>query len=327
MKKFALSPLLITAILHAAVVIASARQADEVYRIGLLISANNQVASFTAAFREGMRDRGYLEGKNYVLGIFSPGVKSEPLAELVTGLLKLKVDVIVAVGFPAVDAAKKATWTIPIVMRMSVDPVKSGLIASLARPGGNLTGVVSMGVGLTGKRFDLLAETVPGIKRVAVLTTSHDYTTTDWFKELDAASRALRTKLQVVEAQDPVTIDSAFLEMKKMRAEGLIVIPNARYVQYKERIVQHATNNRLPSIFAHSTHVESGGLMSYGANPEAEFRQTATFVDKIIKGRKPLDLPVEQPIKFYFVINLKTAKEIGVTIPQWTLMKADRVIR
>jgi putative ABC transport system substrate-binding protein len=315
------------AVLLALSVAADAQQPAKVYRIGLLISASDVIASFTDAFRQGLRDLGYVEGKNFVLEIRGGGAEPDRLSDLAAELVRLNVDIIVTVGSPALRAATKATRTIPIVMRTGGDPVKSGLVASLARPGGNITGVYAMSVELSGKRLELLAEAVPGIKRIAVLTVSSNFTATNEYKEMDAASRVLGVKLQVLRALDPHSIDSAFLAMTKERAEALVQIPHARYVQHGELILKHVAKNRLPSIYSHSIDVENGGLMSYGVNYATEYRRTAIYADKILKGAKPADLPVEQPMKFELVINLKAAKQIGLTIPPNVLARADKVMK
>ena len=303
------------------------QQPGQVHRIGLLISASNVIALFTDAFRQGMRELGYVEGKNYVLEIRGGGAEPTRIADLAAELVRLNVDIIVTVGSPALHAATKATSTVPIVMRTGGDPVKAGLVASLARPGGNITGVYAMSVELSGKRLELLAEVVPGIKRIAVLTTSSNFQATNEYKEMEAAARVLGVKLQVLKALDPDTIDSAFLAMSRERAEALVQIPHARLVQHRERILKHVAKNRLPSIYSHNVDVEDGGLMSYGVNYAAEYRRTAFYVDKILKGAKPAELPIEQPMKFELVINLKAAKQIGLTIPPNVLARADRVIK
>jgi putative ABC transport system substrate-binding protein len=212
-------------------------------------------------------------------------------------------------------------------MRIGSDPVKAGHVASLARPGGNITGVYAMSVELSGKRLELLAEAVPGIKRIAVLTTRSNFKATNEYKEMEAAALALGVKLQVLRALDPDTIDSAFLAMTQERANALVQIPHARYVQHRERILKHVAKNRLPSIYSNNVDVEKGGLMSYGVNYAAEYRRTAIYADKILKGTKPAELPIEQPMKFELVINLKTAKQIGLTIPPNVLARADKVIK
>jgi putative ABC transport system substrate-binding protein len=306
---------------------ALAQQAVRIHRLGVLISASDVIAPFTDAFRQGLRELGYVEGRNYVLEIRGGGAETARLSDLAAELIHLKVDIIVTAGRPALDAAMKATSTIPIIMRTGGDPVRAGLVASLARPGGNVTGVYAMSVELSGKRLELLAEVIPQIKRIAVLTVSSKFEATDEYREMEAAARALGVRLQVLRAIDPETIDNAFLAMTKERAEALVEIPHARYVQHRERISNHVTKNHLPTIYAHGVDVEKGGLMSYGVNYAAQYRRTAFYADKILKGAKPAELPVEQPMKFEFVINLKTAKQISLTIPPNVLVRADKVIR
>jgi putative ABC transport system substrate-binding protein len=308
---------------------AEAQQPGRVYRIGVLQSSSSEEA-FIEGFRQGLRRLGYVEGKNVVLEARSGDMQPDRIANSVAEFIRLKVDIIVAGGAPAVVAAKKASSTIPIVMRVGTDPVKSGLVASLAHPGGNITGVASINVGLIGKRFDLLTEVVPGAKRIAVLTAHPDqakFMATEEYKEMEAAARAVAAKLQLVSARKPTAIDNVFMTMMKERPQALIVIPSPRYLQHRERILKHATKNRLPAIYPHSLFVEDGGLMSYGADFVDEYRRLAVFVDKILKGAKPADLPVEQPMKFEFVINLKTAKVMGLTVPPNLLVRATRVIR
>ncbi len=310
---------------------AEAQQPKKVPRIGLLISPSAaEMAPFIDAFRQSLRELGYVEGKNIILEIRGGGTEPARIADLAAELVRLKVDIIVAEAGPAVIAAKKANSTIPIVMRVGVDPVRMGVVESLARPGGNITGIASITVGLIGKRFELLAEAVPGIKRIAVLTALSDrarFVATDEYKEIDAAARVLGVKLQDLLARDPDTIDNAFLAMTKERAQALMVIPSPRYFQHRERIIKHAAKNRLPAIYFQRIFVENGGLMSYGADYIDEFRRLAIYVDKILKGAKPAELPVEQPMKFELVINLKAAKQIALTIPPNVLARADRVIR
>lgn len=277
-----------------------------------------------------MRELGYIEGKNLALEVRWGAMNRDRISNLAAELVRLKVDIFVAGGNPAVRAAKEASGVIPIVMRVGSDPVESGLVASLAYPGGNITGIASISVGLIGKRFDLLSEVVPGVKRIAVLSAYSDrarFVATEEYKEMEAAARALGVKLQILNALDPPAIDSAFLAMTKERAGAVAVIPSPRYLQNREHIIKQATKNRLPSIYPHNLFVESGGLMSYGADFADEYRRLAIFVDKILKGAKPADLPVEQPTKFEFVVNLKTAQQIGIAIPPNVLARANRVIR
>jgi putative ABC transport system substrate-binding protein len=304
-----------------------AQQRVRVHRIGLLVSASDVIAPFTDAFRQGLRDLGYVEKKDYILEIRGGGAQADRFFDLAAELVRLNLEVIVTVGSPALKAAAKATSTIPIVMRTGGDPVKAGLVASLARPAGNITGVFARSVELSGKRLELIAEVSPGIRRIASLTASSNFEATNEYKDLEAAARVLGMKLQILWAKDPDTIDSAFAAMTKERVQALLQIPHALYSQHGARILTHATKNRLPSIYSHSVDVESGGLLSYGVNYTAEYRRTAFYVDKILKGAKPADLPVEQPTKFELVINLKTAKQIGLTIPPNALARADRVIR
>jgi putative ABC transport system substrate-binding protein len=270
---------------------------------------------------------GYVEGKNYILEIRGGEAKADRFFDQAAELVGLKVDIIVAVGSPALRAATKATTTTPIVMRTGGDPVRAGLVASLARPGGNITGVFARSVELSGKRLELLAEAVPGIKRIAVLTASRNFEATNEYREIEAAARVLGVKLQILSARDPDTIDSAFLAMTKERVEALVQIPHALYTQHGARMLKHVAKNRLPSIYSHRVDVENGGLMSYGVNYAAEYRRTAIYADKIMRGTKPADLPIEQPKKFELVINLKAAKQIGLTIPPNVLVRADRVIK
>ncbi|HXV83081.1 MAG TPA: ABC transporter substrate-binding protein [Candidatus Binatia bacterium] len=235
---------------------------------------------------------------------------------------------IVAGGSTAVHPVQDATTTIPIVMRYDRDPVRAGIVASLARPGGNITGLASITVDLSGKRFELLAEAVPGVKRMAVLTWSQKVAAGESrvSKDLEAVARALGVKLQVLLALDTATIDKAFLAMKIEHAQALIVMPSSHYLQNREHIIKHAAKNRLPAIYFQQIFVENGGLMSYAPDFADEYRRLAIYVDKILKGAKPGDLPVEQPTKFELVINLKTAKGLGLKIPGHLLMGANRVI-
>ena len=326
---FALS-LLCVALLALGVPV-QAQQPGKVPRIGVLMSSSTaETASFIDAFRQGLRELGYVEGKNIVLEIRGGGAKPNRIADLAAELVGLKVDIIVAGGSFAVRAAKEATSAIPIVMRYGGDPVRAGLVASLAHPGGNITGVASINLGLIGKRFELLLEIAPGAQRIAVLMAQSDrarFMAGNAYKELEAAARTLGVKLQILQARDPAAIDNAFLAMKTEGAQALIVIPEPLYLQHRERIIKHTAKNRLPSIYPHSVYVESGGLFSYGADFIDENRRLAIYVDKILKGAKPADLPVQRPTKFELVINLKTAKQIGLIIPPNVLTRADKVIK
>jgi putative ABC transport system substrate-binding protein len=291
--------------------VAEAQQSTKIFRVGILVSASTAVAApWIDAFRQGLRELGYIEGKNIILEIRGGEARPDRLAHLASELAGLKVDIIVAGGTPALRAAIKATGTIPIVMRASTDPVEGGFVPSLARPGGNITGVTSITVDLSEKRFELLAEAVPGVRRIAVLTTSQRVAAgeSSVYKKLEAVARVLGVKLHVLSARDPETIDKAFVAMTKERAQALLVTPNPRYLQHGERIINHAAAHRLPAIYYQPIFVENGGLMSYATNNADEYRRAAVYVDKILKGAKPADIPVEQPTKFELVINLKTAK-------------------
>jgi putative ABC transport system substrate-binding protein len=319
------------ALLFALSVSAQAQPHAKIPRVGLLITASSApTATFVAAFRQGLRDLGYIEGKNIILEIHGGEAKPERLSALAAELVHLKVDIIVAGGTFAIRAAKQATHTIPIVMRTADDPVERGFVASLARPGGNITGVSSIATKLIGKHLELLVEAVPGVKRVAVLTATKQlkqWMAKDEYKEMETAARAFGVKLQVLAALDPNTVDQAFSAMIKERAQALVVIPSARNVQHAELILKHAAKNRFPAIYHQNSFAENGGLMSYSANIPDQFSRTAVYVDKILKGANPADLPVEQPTKFELVINLKTAKQIGLAIPPNVLARANRIIR
>jgi putative ABC transport system substrate-binding protein len=304
-----------------------AQQPGKVHRIGLLISATDVIAPFTDAFRQGLGDLGYVEKQDYILEIRGGGAQASRFFDLAAELVRSNVEIIVTVGNPALRAAAKATSTIPIVMRTGGDPVKAGYVASLARPAGNITGLFARSVELSGKRLELLAEVIPGIKRVAVLTVSSKFEATSEYKDLEAAARVLGMKLQILPARDPDTIDNAFAAMSRERVQALVQIPHALYSQHAAHILNQAAKSRLPAIYSHAIDVENGGLMSYGVNYAAEYRRTAFYVDKILRGVKPADLPVEQPTKFELVINLKTAKQIGLAIPPNVLARADRVIK
>jgi ABC-type uncharacterized transport system substrate-binding protein len=326
-----LSPLrfALSAVLLALSFPAQAQQTAKEFRIGLLHSASNDLPNFTQAFRQGMRERGYVDGKNYLLEIRAHRRKTNQLSDFAAELVGLKVDIILTVGMPALLAAREATRMIPIVMHTGADPVRREIVASLARPGGNITGVVSIGVGLNAKRLELLAEAVPGAKHIAVLTVS-DGTAAGkgrLYEELDGAARALGVKLQILRARDAVEIDKAFVAMTEGQAKALLLLAHAQYVQYGERIIKNAAMHRIPAIYFHDKHAESGGLMTYGMKYAENFRRMAIYVDKILKGAKPADLPIERARKFELVINLKTAKQIGLTIPPNFLARANKVIR
>jgi putative ABC transport system substrate-binding protein len=307
---------------------AEAQQPRKVPRIAYLSSASAEsVKSLVAAFQQGLQELGYLEGKNilieqrYVAGHF------ERLPELAAELVRLKVDVFVAGGAPAAHAAKNATKSIPIVMAYVADPVGIGLVASLARPGGNITGLSDFNLFVVTKRLELLKEVVPAASRVAVLLNPTNPTNPLQLKEIQAAAPALGVTILSVEVKGPDDIDRAFAVMKKERAGALIVFGDPMFGTHRIRMLELAVKSRLSAIYSSRAFVDAGGLMSYGTDFANLHRRAATYVDKILKESKPADLPVEQPIKFELIINLKAAKQIGLTIPPNVLARADRVIR
>jgi putative ABC transport system substrate-binding protein len=304
-----------------------AQQAARVPRIGF-VSADgdsNRPGSRVELFRQAMRDLGYIEGKNILVEYRDVEGRSDRIPALVTELLQLKVDVLVVRAQPAIRAAKEATKTIPIVMVTTQDPVAAGFINSLARPGGNITGVTTLQRELSGKRLELLKEMLPGISRVAALMNASSIND---FKMYEAPARALNIQLQSLGVRGPnPDLEDAFQAAVKARANALVTISNAALNPHAKRIADLARKNRLPAMGERSDYVEAGGLMSYSSDEAASYRRAATFVDKILKGARPADLPVEQPTEFEMVINLKTAKQIGVTIPPSVLARADRVIK
>jgi len=314
----------------AAPLAAEGQQSGKVPRIGYLEIASAELPiaqAMVEAFRQGLRERGYVEGQTFVIEYRAAAGRIERLPDLVAELTRLKVNVIVASATPAALAAKQATTTIPIVSAVMGDPVGDGLVASLARPGGNVTGLTFLALA---KRLGLLKETVPGVSHVAAL--SHpgvygEHTMRDMLKEAEVAAQTLGVHLQVLETRSPSDFDSAFSAMVTNRAGALIVFPSPMFYGAHGRLVDLAAKYRLPAIYAFKEAVATGGLMSYGTSIPDLSRRAATYVDKILKGAKPADLPVEQPTKFELVINLKTAKALGLTIPQPLLARADEVIQ
>jgi putative ABC transport system substrate-binding protein len=310
--------------------LADAQQPTKIPRIGFLAVRwdPNTPGPWVEAFRHGLRDLGYTEGKNVLVEYRYIEGKLDRIPSLVAELVQLKVDVLVVVALPAIRAAKQATKTIPIVMVATVDPVATGLIDSLARPGGNITGLTRLTRELSGKRLELLKEVVPGISRVGVLWEPDDPAAAIAFKEYDAAARALKIQPQPLEVRGPnPDLEGAFQIATKEHANALITVTSVLLSRYPKQIAELAIKNRLLSMYEVSRYVEAGGLMSYSANDAESYRRAATYVDKILKGTKPADLPVEQPTKFEFVINLKTAKALNLTIPQSVLYRADKVIK
>jgi len=317
------------AALLAAPLAAETQQADKVARIGYLGTRRGVSPHLPEAFRQGLRDLGYVEGRNVVIEYRNNEGKNERLPALAAELVALKVDVILAAATPHALAAKQATRTIPIVFAATGDAVADGLVTSLARPGGNLTGLSFFTPELVGKRLELLKQTVPGISRVAVLWNPGglgESTEKDVLKRAEVVARAIGVQLQFVEARGPADFDRVFSDMTRARAGALTVLTSAMLFEERKRLVDLVAKNRLPAVYPWREFVDAGGLMAYGPDLADLFRRAATYVDKILKGAKPGDLPVEQPTKFELVINLKTAKALGLTIPPSLLQRADQVI-
>jgi putative ABC transport system substrate-binding protein len=274
-----------------------------------------------------LRELGYVEGKSIVIEYRWAEGKFDRLPDLAAELVRLKVNVIVTVGPPATRAAKEATSTIPIVMAQDDDPVGNGFIASLARPGGSITGLATLAPEISGKRLELLKETIPRLSRVAVLGNSTRPGNAQLVKETELAAGALGVKLQYLDVLSSKDIETAFRAASKGRADAVLVLASPIVRDQSTQIADLAAKNRLPAMYSNSEYVETGGLMSYAADIVVMFRRAATYVDKILKGAKPADLPVEQPTKFELIINLKAAKQIGVTIPPNVLARADKVIK
>ena len=302
---------------------AQAQQPKKVPRIGYLGLIENP--DLDGGFRKGLRQHGYVEGQNINVEYRYAGGKVDQLDDLAAELVNLKVNVIVASGTQSIEAAKKATKTVPIVFPVTPDPVESGFVASFARPGGNITGLSTLNPVVGGKRLELLKEVIPGISRVAVLWNPTNPGSKINLKETEVAAKALGMQLQILEVRDPEDFEGVFRAATREHAGAVTIIPDAMLRAQQRRIVDLATKNRLPTIFNSGEFVVAGGLMSYGVSIADLYRRAATYVDKILKGTKPTDLPVEQPTKFEFVINLKTAKQIGLTIPPNVLARADKV--
>ena len=302
---------------------AEAQQPKKVPHIGYLTSSGR--ASFEA-FATALRQLGYVEGKSVIFEFRTTENTAQLQPELAAELTQLKVDVIVAVGAGAIRAAKNATSTIPIVMSEVNDPIALGFVGSLAHPGGNITGMSNLSPELSGKRLEMLKEVVPRASRIAVLAYRGEAMRSS-IKETEVAAQSLRLQVQLLEVKAPDEIESALDAAKKQRADALVQIQAAFFNSHQQRIIEHAAKNRLPAMFNNRIDVEAGGLMSYGYDALERNQRVASLVDKILKGANPADLPVEQPTKFEFVINLKTAKLIGLTIPPNVLARADKIIR
>ena len=315
-------------VLFALCVSAHAQQPTKIPRIGLLFTATpSAAAARIEAFRQGLRELGYVEGKNILIEQRYAEGQLNHMNELAAELVRLKVDVIVTIGPAATRPAKEATHAIPIVMGVDDDPVGNGFVASLARPGGNITGLASLAPEIGGKQLELLKEIVPRLSRVAVLGTSTQPGNAQSLREAEVAAQALAVKLQYLDVLSPKDIEPVFRTASNGRAEAVLVLRASIFFSHRKQIVDLAAKRQLPAMYYTTEYVEEGGLMTYGVSITDLFRRAATYVDKILKGAKPAELPIEQPTKFELVINLKTAKRIGLTIPPNVLARADKVIK
>ena len=324
------SAILLCAMLSALGSIAEAQQPKKVPRIGYVrvVGVPSIPGPNVEAFRQGLNGLGYVEGRNILIEFRYAEGKRDRVPSLVAELVQLKVDILVSTAPSAIGAAKKATKTIPIVMVTTQDPVATGIVDSLARPGGNITGLTTLTRELSGKSLELLKEVIPTISRVGVLAVAGPTVPGNALKEYEAAGRALKIPIQPLLVRSPnPDIEGAFREAAKGRVTAVVAARNNVLSPHTKKIAELAMQNRLPSMLERSDYAEAGGLMSYGANDAEQFRRAAYYVDKILKGAKPAELPVEQPIKFEFIINLKTAKALNLTIPQSVLFRADKVIK
>ena len=301
---------------------------SKTYRIGYLVAGPRvSVASRFEAFRAGLRELGYVEGKNLVIEERYGDTKPERIAELAAELVRLKVDVIVTGGSQATGPAKKATSTIPIVMAQDNDPVGSGFVASLARPGGNITGLANLNSELSGKQLEVLKEAFPKLTRVAILSDMSEPGSAPPVKETELAAKALGVQPHYLDIRTLKDFDSALSSARAKKVDALLALPSALFNSQRKQLVDMAAKLKLPAMYPRADYVDDGGLMFYGVDTNDLSRRAAIFVDKILKGAKPGEIPVEQPKKFDFIVNLKTAKQLGVTIPPNVLVRADRVIR
>ena len=328
MNKVVWSSILVAAMLLVTAGLVEAQQPPKILRIGFLTAGSSStIPARIDAFRQGLRELGYVEDKNIVIEWRFGEGKLDRLPALVAELVRLKVDVILSAGAAVTRPAKDATRTIPIVMAQDTDPVGNGFVASLARPGGNITGLSSYSAELNGKRLELLKEIVPKLSRLAVVGESTYPGNAQSLKETELAAGALKVQLQYLDVLGPKDIEPAFRAASKGRADAVLVLQSGVVIAHRAEIPELAIKNRLPAIYPRSEFVIDGGLMSYGASFTEMDRRAATYVDKILKGAKPADLPVEQPKKFEFIINLKAAKQIGLIIPPNVLARADKVIK
>jgi putative ABC transport system substrate-binding protein len=325
-KNLALFCLLITVFLITG--LAQAQQPGKIPRIGVLVSASPTAATRRVeAFQRGLRELGYVEGKNIDLEFHYAEGRPETLPERVDELIRLNVDIIVTDTFNAIQAVKNATKTIPVVFTVAIDPVGDGQVSSLARPGGNLTGLSILAPELNGKRLELLKEAFPKVTRVAFFTRTGPAVGKQRFSDAAVAAKGLGLQLQFLGAKGADDLDNAFDSAKRAGIQALMTNPSTFLVTNRARIIDLAGKHKLPAIYPGTEYAEAGGLMSYGPDLNDTWHRAASYVDKILKGAKPTDLPIEQPMKFEFVVNLKTAKQIGITIPPNVLVRADRVIR
>jgi putative ABC transport system substrate-binding protein len=328
-RQWSVVSITLSAMLFALCSSIEAQQPTKVPWIGYLTGATpDGQAARIEAFRQGLRELGYLEGKNVVIEYRYAELKPDRLPALAAELVHLKVDVIVTSAGGMTRAAKEATHTIPIVMAQDNDPVANGFVASLARPGGNITGLSNVAPEISGKQLELLKEIVPKLSRAAILGTSAKLpSNAQQLREIERAAGAFKVKLQYLAVLSLKDIETAFRAATKGRADAVLVLPGSIFYSRRPQIAKFAVESRLPAMYNRSEYVEDGGLVTYGASLPDLDRRAATYVDKILKGAKPAALPVEQPTKFEMVINLKTAKQIGLTIPPHVLARADRVIR
>jgi len=328
MKKAAVLSILVALVLLAVAVMAHAEQPARVPRIGFLfVSSLSSNSARMEAFRQGLHELGYVEGKNIVIEWRSAEEKSDRLPALAAELVRLKIDVFVTAGPAATRPAKEATVTIPIIMAQDTDPVGNGFVANLARPGGNITGLSTLSPELSGKQLELLKEIVPRLSRLVVIGSSTRPGNAQALREMELAAGAFNVQLQYLDVLDAKDIETTFRAASKGRADAVLMLGNPVATSHRRQITDLAVKNRLPAIYDRPEFVEDGGLMTYSVSQNDLYRRAATYVDKILKGAKPADLPVEQPTKFEFIINLKAAKQIGLTIPPNVLARADKVIK
>jgi putative tryptophan/tyrosine transport system substrate-binding protein len=314
--------------LLVAPLVIEAQPASKGHRIGFLWNASPSLTHhLLAAFRHGLYERGYVEGEHFTIESRYAEGNPELLPGLAAELVGLQVEVIVTSGSQAIEAVKQATSTIPVVMAVSGDPVETSFVTSLARPGGNLTGLSLVAPELSGKRLELLKETVPEIAHVAVLANSANPLTAAQLRETQRAAQALKVQLHVVEVRGPHELDHAFSALRSLHADALIMLLDPMFISQRTRMVELTTTSQLPAMYGFREDAEAGALMAYGPNFPDMFRRAATYVDKILKGAKPADLPVEQPTKYELVLNLRTARALGLTFPPHLLVLADQVIQ